>query len=116
MNEPVEGVDAVQNEGGVEQAESAIPFNGFKWVFRLKNPDGSIYYFKARVVAKGYTQKTSIHYTETFILVVRFITLGVLLAITALEDLEMDQVDLKYSYLNGEIGEEVYVKLPDRCK
>ena len=62
---------------------------GSKWVFKLKKlPDGSIDHFKARVV----------------------------LAITAVEDLELDQVDFKSAYLNGEIEEEVYIELPDGYK
>ena len=81
---------------------------GSKWVFRLKkNPDRSIECFKARGVAKGYTQRAGIDFIETFAPVVRFNTLRVLLAITALEDLEVDQVDFKSAYLNGEIEEEV---------
>ena len=90
---------------------------GSKWVFRLKdNPDKSIEHFKARVVAKGYTQKAGIDFTETFAPVVRFNTLRVLLTITALEDLELSQLDFKSAYLNGEIEEEVYMELPDRYK
>ena len=45
----------------------------------------------------------------------RFNTLRVFLAITALEDLELNQVDFKSAYLNGEI-EEVYMELPDGYK
>ena len=39
-----------------------------------------------------------------------------LLAITAMEDLELDQVNFKSAYLNGEIEEEVYIELPDGYK
>ena len=64
---------------------------GFKWVFRLKkNPDESIKYFKARVVAKGYTQKAGIDFIKTFAPVVRFNAFRVLLAITVLENLKLD--------------------------
>ena len=87
---------------------------GSKWVFKLKKlPDGSIDRFKARVVARGFTQKAGIDFTETFAPVVCFNTLRVLLAITAMEDLELDQVDFKSAYLNGEIEEEVYIELSE---
>jgi Reverse transcriptase (RNA-dependent DNA polymerase) len=90
---------------------------GSKWVFKLKkNPDGSIEHFKSRVVAKGYTQKAGNDFTETFAPVVRFNMLRVLLAIAALEDLELDQVNFNSAYLNGEIEEEVYIELPEGYK
>ena len=90
---------------------------GSKWVFKLKKlSDGSIDCFKARVVARGFTQKAGIDFTETFAPVLRFSTLRVLLAITAMEDLELDQVNFKSTYLNGEIEEEVYIELPDGYK
>ena len=73
---------------------------GSKWVFKLKKlPDGSIDRFKARVAARGFTQKAGIDFTETFAPVVCFNTIRVLLAITAMEDLELDQVDFKFLLL-----------------
>ena len=39
-----------------------------------------------------------------------------LLTITAMEDLELDQVDFKSAYLNGEIEEEIYIEFPDGYK
>ena len=90
---------------------------GSKWVFKLKKlPHGSIHCFKARVVARGFMQKAGINFTETFAPVVHFNTLRVLLAITSMEDIELDQVDFKSAYLNGEIEEEVYIELPDGYK
>ena len=46
----------------------------------------------------------------------RFDTLRVLLAITALEDWELDQMDFKSAYLNSKIEEKVYMELPDGYK
>lgn len=44
-----------------------------KWVLKIKHKaDGSIDKYKARLMVKGYIQKESIDYEETFLLVVRF--------------------------------------------
>ena len=68
------------------------------------------------MVAWGFTQKARIDFTETFAPVVHFNTFRVLLAITAMEDLELDQVDFKSVYLKWEIEEEVYIELPNGHK
>jgi hypothetical protein len=84
-----------------------------KWVFRLKRgPDGEIEKHKARVVVKGFTQIEGLDYDETFAPVVKFTSIRILLAITAHNDLEIQQIDIKTAFLNGELKEEIYLKPP----
>jgi hypothetical protein len=79
-----------------------------KWVFKLKI-DGR---YRARVVAKGFTQIPDIDYDETFSPVARFESLRLLLALAALENWEIHQMDVKSAFLNGVLNEEIYMEQP----
>src|SRR6266404_1438524 len=79
-----------------------------KWVFKLK-ADGR---FCARLVAKGFTQIPGIDFDETFSPVARFESLRLLLALAALEDWEIHQMDVKSAFLNGVLEEEIYMEQP----
>ena len=79
-----------------------------KWVFKHK-ADGR---FRARLVAKGFTQILGIDYDETFSPVARFESLRLLLALATLEDWEIHQMDVKSAFLNGLLDEEIYMEQP----
>lgn len=79
-----------------------------KWVFKLKT-DGR---YRARLVAKGFTQIPGIDFDETFSPVARFESLRLLLALAALEDWEIHQLDVKSAFLNGVLEEEIYMEQP----
>jgi hypothetical protein len=87
---------------------------GCRWVFKIKrNADGSIDKYKGRIVAKGYAQKEGVDYTKTFVLTARFGALRTVIALAAVEDMELESVDISTAFLNGEIDAEVYMKLPE---
>src|SRR5579871_329988 len=87
---------------------------GSKWVYRLKyNVDGKIKRYKARIVAKGYSQKEGIDYTETFAPVTKFPAIRLLLAIAAKEDFEVHQMDVQSAFLNRDLDEEIYMNQPE---
>ena len=82
-----------------------------KWVFkRKKKVYGSIDKYKARLVIKGYKQTHSLDYFDTYSLVTRINSIRMVLAIVALRNLEIHQMDIKTTFLNGELDEEIYME------
>ena len=69
--------------------------------------------YKARLVAKGYVHKYGIDYEEVYAPVARMETIRVLLALAVQEGWQVHHMDVKSTFLNGELEEEVYVKQPD---
>ena len=84
---------------------------GCKWVFTVKyKADGSLERYKARFIAKGYTQTYEIDYQETFAPVAKMNTMRVLLSQGT--QFELHQFDVKNVFLHGELKEEIYMDLP----
>jgi hypothetical protein len=87
---------------------------GCKGIFRRKRrPDGTIEKYKARLVAKGFTQKKEEDYFDTYSSVARLPTIRVLLALAAAYKLLVHQMDVKTTFLNGELEEEIYMQQPE---
>lgn len=86
---------------------------GCRWVFKLKlNELGEIERYKARLVAQGFTQKYGVDYDEVFAPVARPATFRTLLAIAGHNNMIIKQYDVKTAFLNGDLHEEIYMKLP----
>ena len=82
---------------------------GCRWLFRRKG-DGR---FKPRLVAKGYSQLPGRDYEETFAPVAKFTTIRTLLALACENDGEMEGMDVKTVFLNGTLGETIYMEVPE---
>ncbi|KAI3745847.1 hypothetical protein L6452_08258 [Arctium lappa] len=88
---------------------------GTKWVFRNKlDEHGTITRNKARLVAQGYRQEEGIDYDETFAPVARLEAIRLFLAYAVFKDFIVYQMDVKSTFLNGKLNEEVYIKQSDR--
>jgi hypothetical protein len=84
---------------------------GIKWVFKNKQgEDGEIVRNKARLIAQGYSQVEGLDFGETFAPIARLETIRILLAFAAFKEFKLYQMDVKSTFLNGVIQEEVYVK------
>nr|GEY29719.1 retrotransposon protein, putative, Ty1-copia subclass [Tanacetum cinerariifolium] len=87
---------------------------GSKWLFKKKtNMDDAVYIFKARLVAKVFTQTYGVDYKETFSPVADIRAIRILIAIATYYDYEIWQMDVKTAFLNGHLSEEVYLKPPE---
>jgi hypothetical protein len=76
-------------------------------------PDGTIKKYKARLVAKSYTQKEGEDYFDTYSPVTRMTTIRVLLSLAASHGLLVHQMDVKIAFLNRKLEEEIYMDQPD---
>jgi len=88
---------------------------GSKWVFRIKRKaDGTIEKYKARLVARGFTQVFGEDYYDTFSPVAKLQSFQAILALAARFDWEIESFDFTGAYLNGELDadEEIYMQPP----
>jgi hypothetical protein len=84
-----------------------------KWLYKIKHVvDGSIEKHKARFVARGFSQKEGIDYEETFAPVARYTSIRTIIALAAKMKWKLHQMDVKTTFLNGVIEEEVYIEQP----
>ena len=99
MKTEMESMDSNQVWELVEPPANVKPI-GCKWVFKRKRgSDGKVETFKARLMAKGFTQKEGIDYEETFSPMAMLKFIRILLSITA--------------FLNGNLEEDIYIQQPE---
>jgi len=79
---------------------------------KLKS-DGTLERRKARLVARGFSQRPGIDFYETFAPVARLGSIRMLTALAAQNDMKIHQLDITTAYLNGIIEEEIYMEMPD---
>ena len=84
-----------------------------RWVYTIKQgkQPGNVQ-FKARYVARGFSQIQGLDYEETFSPTTRFTSIRMLLQKAATENLHIHQMDVKGAYLNAPIDKEIYVQQP----
>ena len=92
----------------VELLEAHKPIS-CKWVFKTKRDSKrKVERHKVRLVAKGFTSNEGIEYRETFSLLARKDSLRILMVLVAHFDLELHQMDVKMTFLNGNIEKKIF--------
>ena len=87
---------------------------GKKWVFKKKlNVEGKVEKCKARLVAKGYSQVEGIDFGDIFSPVAKLTSIIFMLFVAAAFDFELEQMDVKTTFLHGDLEEESYMKQPE---
>ncbi|CAI7818858.1 unnamed protein product [Closterium sp. NIES-53] len=82
------------------------------WIFRVKRPSGSPPAFKARYVARGFSQRQGVDYFQTFSPTPKMTTLQVLLHVAAQRDYELHSLDFSTAFLQGSLHEEIWLRRP----
>ncbi|CAI7791523.1 unnamed protein product [Closterium sp. NIES-53] len=82
------------------------------WIFRVKRPPGSPPAFKARYVARGFSQRQGVDYFHTFSPTSKMTTLRVLLRVAAQRDYELHSLDFSTAFLHGSLHEEIWLRRP----
>ncbi|CAI7795674.1 unnamed protein product [Closterium sp. NIES-53] len=82
------------------------------WIFRVKRPPGSPPVFKARYIARGFSQREGVDFFHTFAPTPKMTTLRVLLHIAAQRDYKLHSLDFSTDFLQGSLHEEVWLRRP----
>ena len=83
-------------------------------MFKKKlNAIGKVEKYKSPLVAKGYSQVEGIDFGDIFSLVVKLTSIRFLLSFSAAFDLEVEKMDVKTTFLHGDLDEEIYMKQPE---
>ncbi|CAI7866620.1 unnamed protein product [Closterium sp. NIES-54] len=82
------------------------------WIFRVKRPPSSPPVFKARYVARGFSQRQGVDFFQTFSPTPKMTTLRVLLHVAAQRDYELHSLDFSTTFLQGSLHEEIWLRHP----
>ena len=87
---------------------------GNKWVLKNKlNAEGKVEKYKARLVAKSYSQVEGIYFGEIFSFVAKLSSIRFMLPVVVAFDFEIEQMDVKTTFLHGDLEEQIYMKQPE---
>jgi transposase InsO family protein len=112
INEELAALHTKSVYSEVTLPEGAHPLPS-KLVLNIKRDDlGNIDKYKARLVVKGCRQIAGRDYEEVFAPTAQQATLRIMLAYASAVNLDVVQLDVRTAFLNGDLSEEVYVRLP----
>ncbi|RDX79965.1 hypothetical protein CR513_39546, partial [Mucuna pruriens] len=84
------------------------------WIYMVKQESNfASPRYKTRLVVKGFRQRKGVDFNEIFSPVVKMSSIRIVLSLAATFDLEVEQMDVKTTFLHGDLEEEIYMKEPD---
>jgi hypothetical protein len=81
-----------------------------KWAYTLKEEDGGKKRYNTILVVKGFAHKKCIHFDEIFYHVVKMTTIRTIISLVVVEDLRLEHLDVKTTFLHGDLEEEIYMQ------
>eukprot|EP00253_Pinus_taeda_P021032 PITA_21032 len=97
----------------VESSAGRKPISS-KWVFKKNtNSEGKVEKYKAQLVEKCYSQVPGIDFGDMFSLVAKVASIRLLLSVVVAFDFEVKQMDVKTTFIHGDLEEEIYMKKPE---
>jgi len=112
INEELNNLKRLQTWEEVEETSNVNCIES-KWIFKIKrDANGEIARFKARLVARGFSQKEGIDYDQTYAPVARFAIVRLFLAMSVIFGWTTRHMDIKCAYLNGQLKEQLHMRLP----
>ena len=86
---------------------------GCKWILRKKfKADGSLDKYKARLVVKGFNRQSGVDFVDTYSPIAKFTSNRIIMFVVTRMDLELHQLDVKKTFLNGELKEDIFMLQP----
>lgn len=80
-----------------------------KWVCKIKQGPHSCKRYKARLVVNGIQQKEGMRYNEIFSTIVKLTTIRTILSIVIEEDLFLEHLDVKTTFLHNDLKDDIYM-------
>jgi hypothetical protein len=74
--------------------------------------NGEVERYTAKLVARGFAQTYEVDYNKTFAPIAKFTSIRCILALVALEDMEIHQMDMKMTFFNDKLEKEIYMEQP----
>ncbi|CAL5395053.1 unnamed protein product [Camellia sinensis] len=110
MQEEMQSLQKNQTYDLIKLPQDRKPLQN-KWVFKLKKDgSGKLVKYKARLVVKGFRQKKGMDFDEIFSPVVKMTSIRVVLGLAASLNLELEQMDVKTTFLHGDLKEEIHME------
>ena len=113
----IEEMDALTDNGtwDLVRLPTGKKVIGCRWMFTMKvNPNGSIAWLKAHLVAKGYAQTYGVDYFDTFSPVAKLTSIRLFISLATTHGWDLHQLDIKKVFLHGDLAEKVYMEQPPR--